>query len=117
MPKAAASDGHLIDQPPPVADDVTDAHQAELCRLPARASPAGRCYRGNNHSAAPAPDSGPASDSGQGAPRIALADRARCTVARPQRNARATARTLSLAARRRRVSPSRAARFSGCAGR
>ena len=37
------------------------------------------------------------------------------TAARPQRSARATARTLSPAARRRRVSPSRAARFSGAA--
>ena len=43
----------------------------------------------------------------------ATADHARCTVARPQRSARATARTLSPATRRRRVSPSHAARFSG----
>ena len=69
--------------------------------------------RGNGHSADAAPDSGPEPDTGRRAPRIYPTDRARCTVANPQRSARATARTLSPAARRRRVSPSRAARFSG----
>ena len=72
-----------------------------------------RRHRGNNHSAATAPDSGPAYDTGRRAPLISPADLARCTVARPQRSARATARTLSPAARHRRVSPSRAARFTG----
>ena len=47
------------------------------------------------------------------APLIYAADRARCTVARPQRSARATARTLSPAASRRRISASRPGRFSG----
>ena len=37
----------------------------------------------------PAPDSGHEPDTGRGAPRIATANRARCTVARPQRSARA----------------------------
>ena len=49
----------------------------------------GCCYTGNSHSAAPAPDSGHEPDTGRGAPRIATANRARCTVARPQRSARA----------------------------
>ena len=54
----------------------------------------------NSHSAAPAKDSRPVQDTGRRAPRIYTANRARCTVARPQRSARATALTLSPAARR-----------------
>ena len=79
------------------------------------AQPVGLRFRhtGNAHNAAQAQDSGPEPDTARGAPRIPPGYRARCRVARPQRSARATARTLSPAARRRRVSPSRAARFSG----
>ena len=71
------------------------------------------CHRGNSHSAAPSTYAGPQPYTGRCSPRIYTADLARCTVARPQRSARATARTLSPTGRRRRVSPSRAARFSG----
>ena len=67
------------------------------------------CHRGNGHSAATTPDYGHEPDTGRGAPLIPTTNRARCTVARPQRP---TARTLAPAARRRRISPSRAARFS-----
>ena len=72
-----------------------------------------RCHAGNSHSAYTAPDSGPEQDTGRGAPRIHPANRARCTVAGPQRSARATAGRFSPAARRRRISLSRAARFNG----
>ena len=53
---------------------------------------------GNSHSAAPTPDSGPEPDTGRGAPRTPPANRARCTVARPRRSARATAGSASPAA-------------------
>ena len=56
---------------------------------PAAAPQRGRCHRGNSHGAATAPDYGPEQDTVRGAPRIPTANRARCTVARPQRSARA----------------------------
>ena len=91
-----------------------DSEPYRVRKRPSYLSPAaGRCHLGNSHSADTAPDYGPEQDTGRGDPRIYAADRARCTVAKPQRCARATARTLSPAARRRRVSPSRAGRFSG----
>ena len=43
------------------------------------------CHCGNGHSGATAPDYGPEPDTGRGAPRIYTANRARCTVAGPQR--------------------------------
>ena len=84
-----------------------DSEPYRVRKRPSYLSPAaGRCHLGNSHSADTAPDYGPEQDTGRGDPRIYAADRARCTVAKPQRCARATARTLSPAARRRRVSPS-----------
>ena len=44
-------------------------------------------HSGNGQSAAPSPDSGPEPDTGRSSPRIAAANRDRCTVARPQRSA------------------------------
>ena len=54
-------------------------------RLSGSSPAAGRCHPGNSHSAAATPDSGSEPDTGRGAPLIAPADRARCTVAKPQR--------------------------------
>ena len=68
---------------------------------------------GNSHSAATSLDYGPEPDAAAAVPLILTVARDHCTVTRPHRTARATAHTLSPAARRRRVSPSRAARFSG----
>ena len=73
---------------------------------PRRAS---RSHYGNGKTPCSGPDSGTIPDATAAVPLISTADLARCTVARPQRSARATARTLSPAASRRRISPSRAA--------
>ena len=73
-----------------------DSEPYRVRKRPSYLSPvAGRSHSGNSHSADTTPDYGPEPDTVRGVPLITTANRAHCTVARPQRSARATARTLS----------------------
>ena len=76
----------------------SDSKPYRVRKRPSYLSPAAsRCHIGNGHSAYTAPDYRPVYDTGRGAPRIPPANFARCTVANPQRSARATAGSASTA--------------------
>ena len=75
-----------------------DTYTGPPCHHPRAGRPQ---HRGNGHSADQTPDYGPEPDTGRGAPRTPPANRARCTGARPRRNASTAAGCHGRSAARR----------------